>query len=108
MKKVLMAVLGLSLAVSGFAETYTVYEKPDASSKEITKIDNQDPKYKAIFAKDGWVEIVDKSNGQVGWVKQDTTSEKASRQGMVDKVFTRFQERQQKMQEHFQQMMDSY
>ncbi|QLE78875.1 hypothetical protein FLM55_03615 [Francisella sp. Scap27] len=107
MKKALMIILGLGLVTSGFAETYTVYEKPDTSSKKVARVDNNSPKYEAIFVKNSWVEIVDKTTGQVGWIEQGTAAEKASKQGMVDKVFARFQERQQKMQQHFQKMMDS-
>lgn len=51
MKKALMIILGLGLVTSGFAETYTVYEKPDTSSKKVARVDNNSPKYEAIFVK---------------------------------------------------------
>ena len=70
MKKVLITILGMGVAVSAFAKSYMMYEKADENSKEIAKVDNRDAKYKTIFTKNGWIEILDKTKGQVGVLSQ--------------------------------------
>lgn len=106
MKKILAVMFGLSVVSGVYAQEYTMYEKPDIKSKELAKIDDQSPQYQAIFSKDDWIEIVDKKDGKVGWVKQKSAQEQAkSSNDPIEEVMQHFQERQRMMDEHFNKML---
>ena len=66
MKKVLATILGLTVVSGVYADSYTMYVKPDTKTQKLATINDQDPRYKAIFAKDDWIEVVDNKDGSVG------------------------------------------
>lgn len=71
MKRVIATILGLTVVSGVYADSYTMYAKPDTKSPKLATIDDQDPNYKAIFSKGEWIEVVDNKDGSVGWVKQN-------------------------------------
>lgn len=107
MKKVLATVLGLTVVSGVYADSYTMYVKPDTNTQKLATINDQDPRYKAIFAKDDWIEVVDNKDGSVGWVKQKPQG-KSSRtitQDPIEQIMANFQKQQQLLDEHFNKML---
>ena len=99
------------VAFSGlYAKDYTMYSKPDDSSSVLATVNDHDPKFMAIFAKNnGWVEVVNKVSGQTGWVKQNSQTQTTSKQQDYDvaAMVKQFEERQKLMQEKFNRDMES-
>ncbi|MFV9972744.1 MAG: hypothetical protein AB8V06_04745 [Francisella endosymbiont of Hyalomma asiaticum] len=107
MKKVLATVLGLTVVSGVYADSYTMYVKPDTKTQKLATINDQDPRYKAIFAKDDWIEVVDNKDGSVGWVKQkpQDKSSQTITQDPIEQMMANFQKQQQLLDEHFNKML---
>ena len=100
--------LGLAVVSSTYAESYTMYAKPDVKSDNLGKINRQNPQYQKIFSKDNWIEVVNKENGQIGWVKQEKKAKKQSKVTTKDPIremMDAFQKRQKIMNEHFNKLV---
>lgn len=107
MKKVLALIFGLSVTSGVYAESYTMYENPDVKSKQLAKVDDQNPQYQMIFSKDNWIEIVNIKNGNVGWVQQKASksNSQTSSEDSVEKMMSDFQKQQQRINKHFNKMI---
>lgn len=109
MKKFLATILGLAVVSGAYAENYTMYAKADEKSQKLGQIDDQNPQYQAIFSKKGWVEIVNSTDGQVGWVKQkpqDKTSQ-TTQYDPVAQMLAVFQKQQQMLDQHFDKVVSN-
>ncbi|AEE26821.1 hypothetical protein [Francisella hispaniensis] len=107
MKKVLATILGLTVVSGVYADSYIMYAKPDTKSSKLATIDDQDSRYKAIFSKGDWIEVVDNKDGSVGWVKQKTQdkSSQTITKDPIEQMMTNFQKQQQLLDEHFNKML---
>lgn len=107
MKKVLATILGLTMFSSLYAESYTMYAKPSEKSDKIGNIDDQSPQYQVIFSKNNWVEIVNKKDGQVGWIKQKEVNNNSQKKQKdpIEQMMMKFQQRQQMLDQHFNRMI---
>lgn len=107
MKRVIATILGLTVVSGVYADSYTMYAKPDTKSPKLATIDDQDPNYKAIFSKGEWIEVVDNKDGSVGWVKQkpqDKSSQTITKDP-IEQMMANFQRQQQLLDEHFNKML---
>ncbi|AHH46079.1 membrane protein [Francisella tularensis subsp. holarctica PHIT-FT049] len=107
MKRVIATILGLTVVSGVYADSYTMYAKPDTKSPKLATIDDQDPNYKAIFSKGEWIEVVDNKDGSVGWVKQkpqDKPSQAISKDP-IEQMMANFQKQQQLLDQHFNKML---
>lgn len=71
----LISFLLLSFCINTFAadsqNTISLYEQPNSNSKVVATIEKGKP-IMPIFSKDNWIKIADPSNGNVGWISNDT------------------------------------
>ncbi|WP_150466603.1 hypothetical protein [Francisella sp. SYW-9] len=109
MKKVLVTILGLIIVSSVYAKSYTMYAKSDEKAQKLGQVDDQDPKFQAIFFKKGWVEIVNNESGQVGWVKQKPKFKTSvtSQDDPVANMLADFQKQQQMLDQHFNSVVSN-
>ncbi|MED7819479.1 MULTISPECIES: hypothetical protein [unclassified Francisella] len=109
MKKILATILGLAVASGVYAESYTMYAKADEKSQKLGQVNDQNPQYQAIFTKNGWVELVNNANGQVGWVKQkpQDKSSKTSQTDHVAQMLEDFQKQQRMLDQHFNKVVSN-
>lgn len=109
MKKILATILGLAVASGVYAESYTMYAKADEKSQKLGQVNDQNPQYQAIFTKNGWVELVNNANGQVGWVKQkpQDKSSKTSQTDPVAQMLEDFQKQQEMLDQHFNKVVSN-
>ncbi|AJC49358.1 hypothetical protein IB642_02615 [Allofrancisella guangzhouensis] len=102
MKKIILSILGVAVVSGVYAKDYTLYAKADEKSGKLATVNDQDPKYSAIFSKGDWIEIVDSTTGKVGWVKQDTSGKAPStQQDPIAAMIANFQAQQKLMEENF-------
>jgi hypothetical protein len=109
MKKILATILGLTVVSGAYAESYTMYAKADENSQKLGQIDDQNSKYQAIFSKKSWVEVVNNTNGQVGWVKQKPKFKTSvtSQDDPVANMLADFQKQQQMLDQHFNSVVSN-
>ncbi|GAB4224081.1 MAG: hypothetical protein Kow0076_6700 [Francisella sp.] len=106
MKKVSSALLSLALVSGVYADSYIMYTKPDTNSSKIATIDDQDVRYKVIFSKSDWVEVVDTTNGNVGWIQKKFKNSKVYiDQDPIEKMLASFKKQQELLDEHFNKML---
>ena len=71
MKKYILGLTLASVALSSYAVTTDVYEKPDTKSTKIGTLNTDENAYNPIFSKDKWTEVVNNKDGSIGWVEND-------------------------------------
>lgn len=78
MKKYLLGLTLASVALSSYAVTTDVYEKPDTESTKIGTLNTDENTYNPIFSKDKWTEVVNNKDGSIGWVENDKLKDSVS------------------------------
>jgi len=69
MKKYFLGLTLASIALSSYAVTTDVYEKPDTKSTKIGTLNTDENTYNSIFSKDKWTEVLNNKDGSIGWLK---------------------------------------
>jgi hypothetical protein len=70
MKKIATCTLLLLMALSAYANTYTFFNKADATSGTAFKTKTLHDIVPIFFGKDHWIKVGNKHNGDTGWIKQ--------------------------------------